>query len=234
MVERLGVMYGWIDRPLVVLTTTLVALGCAAFIGERLRKFPRLADAATDFAATLPAALTLLGLILGFSFSMAVSRYDLRKTYEEAEANSIGTQYVRASLLPADDAARLRDLLAQYTKLRIEFYHEHDDDRVNKVNTETATLQNRMWQLVVDATASRRDPLSGLIVAGMNDVLNAQGYTPGGMVESHPARRVAAAVDCGIGVQSADRLFGEAHRAPQRRCFADDRCRRIIFDCRHR
>ena len=46
------------------------------------------------------AALTLLGLIIGFSFSMATGRYDLRKSYEEAEANAIGTEYVRADLLP--------------------------------------------------------------------------------------------------------------------------------------
>ena len=51
------------------------------------------------------ATLTLLGLIIGFSFSMAITRYDLRKNYEEAEANAIGTEYVRAGLLPAADAA---------------------------------------------------------------------------------------------------------------------------------
>ena len=55
--------------------------------------------------AVLAATLTLLGLIIGFSFSMAISRYDQRKNYEEAEANAIGTEYVRADLLPAADAA---------------------------------------------------------------------------------------------------------------------------------
>lgn len=42
--------------------------------------------------------LTLLGLIIAFSFSMAVSRYDLRESYEEAGANAIRTEYVRAAL----------------------------------------------------------------------------------------------------------------------------------------
>jgi len=56
----------------------------------------------------LAASLTLLALIIGFSFSMAVSRYDQRKNYEEAEANAIGTEYLRANLLPADDATRVR------------------------------------------------------------------------------------------------------------------------------
>jgi hypothetical protein len=46
--------------------------------------------------------MTLLALIIGFTFSMAVSRYDQRRTLEEAEANAIGTEYLRADLLPAD------------------------------------------------------------------------------------------------------------------------------------
>ena len=52
------------------------------------------------------ASLTLLALIIGFSFSMAVSRYDQRKNYEEEEANAIGTEYVRVDLLPAEDAGQ--------------------------------------------------------------------------------------------------------------------------------
>jgi hypothetical protein len=49
-----------------------------------------------DFDVIVTAVLGMLGLIIGFSFSMATSHYDLRKTHEEAEANAIGTEYVRA------------------------------------------------------------------------------------------------------------------------------------------
>ena len=59
-----------------------------------------------DFGVVLSATLTLLGLLIGFSFSMAVSRYDQRKNLEEAEANAIGTEYVRADLLPTGDATK--------------------------------------------------------------------------------------------------------------------------------
>jgi hypothetical protein len=59
----------------------------------------------------LGATLTLLSLIVGFSFSMAVGRYDQRKNLEEEEANAIGTEYARAELLPAAAAARVRALL---------------------------------------------------------------------------------------------------------------------------
>src|ERR1700757_677029 len=64
-----------------------------------------------DLGVIQAATLTLLGLIIGFSFSMAISRYDQRKNLEEAEANAIGPEYVRADLLPAADAAKVRALL---------------------------------------------------------------------------------------------------------------------------
>ena len=59
-----------------------------------------------DFSVVLGATLTLMGLLIGFSFSMAVSRYDQRKNYEEAETNAIGTEYVRADLLPGRRAIK--------------------------------------------------------------------------------------------------------------------------------
>ena len=59
-----------------------------------------------DLGLVLNASLTLLALLIGFSFSMAVSRYDMRKNYEEAEANAIGTEYARTDLLLAETLQR--------------------------------------------------------------------------------------------------------------------------------
>ena len=59
-----------------------------------------------DLGVILNATLGLLGLIIGFTFSMAISRYNQRKDYEATEANAIGTEYARAGLLPAADATR--------------------------------------------------------------------------------------------------------------------------------
>ena len=67
------------------------------------------ADERDDFGVILAATLTLLGLIIGFSFSMAISRYDQRKNLEEEEANAIGTEYLRAELLPAANGKKCAD-----------------------------------------------------------------------------------------------------------------------------
>jgi hypothetical protein len=70
----------------------------------------------------LLATLTLNALIMGFSFSMAASRYEQRISYEATEANAIGTEYLRSDLLPAPEGARVRSLLRNYLEQRISFY----------------------------------------------------------------------------------------------------------------
>src|SRR5262249_38376991 len=125
----------------------------------------------------LAATLTLLSLIIGFSFSMAAGRYDQRKNLEEAEANAIGTEVLRADFLPAADAANVRKLLAEYTGLRIQYYLNKDDDQRDKINKSTAGLQAALWSAVRPSSASQPTPVEALALAGMNDVINSQGYT---------------------------------------------------------
>jgi hypothetical protein len=131
-----------------------------------------------DFGLVVPAALTLLGLIIGFSFSVVTGRYDQRKNYEEAEANAIGTEYVRLDLLPVDDAARLRELLRKYLDQRVLFYETHDPAQLVQIDAQTAELQSQLWS-ILQASANRQPTAItiGLAVSGMNDVLNSQGYT---------------------------------------------------------
>src|SRR5271156_316777 len=120
-----------LNHPIVSFFVWLVLLWGAARLGAWLHRLRPLSDQERDdFAVVQTATLTLLGLIIGFSFSMATTRYDLRKNYEEAEANAIGTEYVRADLLPEADAAPIRAMLRQYTDLRIQFYDIRDRDQL--------------------------------------------------------------------------------------------------------
>ena len=81
------------DYPLLVLAISLPLFWGAARLGGKLRKaLPDAAEARDeDFSFVLGGTLTLLGLLIGFTFSMAVGRYDQRKSLEEQEANAIGT-----------------------------------------------------------------------------------------------------------------------------------------------
>jgi hypothetical protein len=166
--------------PLLVFALSFVVLLLAAFIGDILRSRVHTLndDERDDFNVVLNATLTLLGLLIGFSFSMAISRYDQRKNYEEAEANAIGTEYSRADLLPPGDAAKVRQLLKKYVDERVTFYTTRDQGRLAKINADTAELQNEMWAAIRPAAeANPTSPVVALAVSGMNDVLNSQGYT---------------------------------------------------------
>jgi hypothetical protein len=97
-----------------------------------------------DFGVILGTSLTLLGLIVGFTFSMAVTRGHLRKALEEGEANAIGTEQVRADLLPPEDAANLRMLLVKYLEQRILFYTTPKGPELDKLNADTAKVQHQL------------------------------------------------------------------------------------------
>jgi hypothetical protein len=167
------------DFPLLVFVLSLIFLWLSAqmggFVHKRLR--PLNEEDHADLATVLTATLTLLGLIIAFSFSMAVSRYDQRKNYEAEEANAIGTEYVRAALLPATHAERVRDLLRQYLHQRIRFYETRNQRQLEHVDRDTAALEAELWSAVQSAAAVEPTPVVALATQGMNDVLNTRGYT---------------------------------------------------------
>src|SRR5438477_796638 len=142
--------------PLLVFALSFLGLLLAAVIGDTLRSKIRALkeDERDDFNVVLNATLTLLGLLIGFSFSMAISRYDQRKNYEEAEANAIGTEYVRADLLPAAGAARVHSLLVAYARQRIAHYEAPDPARLKQADAEAARLQGELWTTVAAAATT--------------------------------------------------------------------------------
>jgi hypothetical protein len=165
--------------PFLILAISIVALWLSVWIGVSIRKRYRSLEGneREDFGIIMAAILTLLGLIIGFSFSMAITRYDQRKNLEEAEANAIGTEYVRADLLPAADAARVRALLRNYLNQRVLFYQTRDDRELRQIDATTAQLESDLWAAIRVPAAAQPTPMLTIVVTGMNDVLNSQGYT---------------------------------------------------------
>ena len=129
-----------------------------------------------DLGIVEAATLTLLGLIIGFSFSMAVDRYNQRKNYEEEEANAIGTEYLRIGLLQAAEVAKGRGLLVNYLDQRVLFYTATDAQQLGQIDARTDKLQTELWSVIQAAGIAQPTPVVALTVAGMNDVLNSQGY----------------------------------------------------------
>ena len=165
--------------PALVFAVAFVSLSLASAAGAWLRRrnSSMTEEQKDDLSLILAASLTLLALIIGFSFSMATNRYDQRKNFEEAEANAIGTEYLRADFLPSADAVRVRKLLSDYTNQRISFYTNTDDAQRTRIDERVNQMEADLWAAVRGPAAAQPTPVTALVLAGMNDVINSQGYT---------------------------------------------------------
>lgn len=170
--------------PLWLITVLLfVALLLARELGNWLRLRRRLAptgDKASDethggesvaFATTT--VLGLLALLIGFTFSLALGRYDERRNLVLKESNALGTTWLRADLLEPSDTHRLRDVLRRYVDSRVDFANAEGADAEVQANARTVALQNELWAAVVSGTAAFRDtPRASLLVTTTNESID--------------------------------------------------------------
>ncbi len=167
-----------LDTPLILFAVVFIVLCLSGQLGALLRRrrpHPEEAER-EDLKEILTATLTLLGLVIGFTFSMAMSRYDQRKTDESEEANAIGTEYLRVGVLPKSDTDEIRELLAKYVDERIRFYVTFKARELKKLAESTSRLENDLWN-ATQAGIGHRPGAMILVGSGMNTVLDNAGYT---------------------------------------------------------
>lgn len=106
--------------------------------------------ASKGLSAIEGAIFGLMGLILAFSFSGALTRFDARRHLVIEEANAIGTAWLRIALLPADAQPRMRDLFRRYLDSRLEVYRSLPDmEAVKAALAKSANLQSEIWALAI-------------------------------------------------------------------------------------
>ncbi|HEX4853516.1 hypothetical protein [Arenimonas sp.] len=118
----------------------------------------------------------LLGLLLAFSFSMAAGRYEQRQDLVIAEANAIGTAWLRCDLLAPDAGQACRRGLREYTDLRLAIYEAPDDPAVlaDLVGRSQRSL-DALWRVVAEQAVAAPSPNGSLAVQAMNDVIDRHG-----------------------------------------------------------
>lgn len=181
-------MAAFVAHPAVLFIALLIlfigGVAFGAYVLRRMIAFPE--DDREDFNVVQTATLTLLALVVGFSLSMAVSRYDQRKNLEEGEANAIGTEYARADLADAAIGAKIKAGLIHYTELRLADFRTRDRQQLEHINRDTAELQTQLWALATQVAQEKPTPIGALVVAGMNDVLNSQDYSEAARINHIP------------------------------------------------
>lgn len=155
-------LIGWLSNLSIIATgiVTLAVLLVAAAIGQFIQKTQarrsrgeaRESDpSVAQEGYLLSSALGLLGLLLAFSFSMVLDRYETRRELVIKEANAIGTSYLRAQMLDEPHRSRLTGLLVAYTENRIKLAAAEDQSAYLATNDRLLT---QIWAAISAARES--------------------------------------------------------------------------------
>ncbi len=150
-------------HPFLFFVAVIVLLWIGTLLGGHLRSRRQgsLAEESGSFKTLEGAVLALLGLLLGFTFSMAVSRYDQRKNLEITEAHDIANVWLRSSTLPEPVRAAEQALLVLYLPVRLEFLNAGTDRRrIDASLARTDALQVQMWTVASRYVNGQRDSVS--------------------------------------------------------------------------
>jgi hypothetical protein len=164
------------NEYLIVGTLVALLLG-AAEVGFRggVAARSRIEEPVKSHYWTLEAGVMgLLALLLAFTFSMSVSRYEARRKLLVDETNAIGTAYLRSRMLPEPYRSEVAKLMADYIACRLYDYGTPlDEKNVAAANRECAQLQRQLWSRAEGVTAKDPSPVpSGMFVSALNDVID--------------------------------------------------------------
>ncbi len=164
-----------LDHPMLFfpLIVALLFLAGAAGVWLKATRDDAVSAASGSLRTLENAVLGLLGLLLGFSFAMGVSRYDARKQLEVEEANAIGTTWLRTDALDAPTRDLERQVLKDYVRARMGFLSAGTDaTAIQKSLTETSDLQNRLWTTGADYVGTHRDAMTALFLSSLNETID--------------------------------------------------------------
>jgi hypothetical protein len=128
----------------------------------------------SDQAHVLSAILALLGLLVGFTFSFVVGRHETRRNLIVDEANAIGSEYLRAQMLPEPYRTRMAGTLREYADARLALAAAGENSAaVARANALADSLQREMWAMTVEAIPEVQPPaIASLEAAGMNTLID--------------------------------------------------------------
>ncbi len=133
----------------------------------------------------------LMGLILAFTFSGALQRWDERRDFVIQETNAIGTAWLRIDLLPAIEQPALRDLLRGYLDHRLEFYRSGPDwDAMMAAYARATETQTRIWSLAMASDRGQQTTSAAMLLPpALNDMFDIATIRTAGF-EMHPPKIV--------------------------------------------
>lgn len=131
-----------------------------------------------SIATMVQIQLGLVAFLVAFTFGFATQRFSERRHLVIAEANSIGTTYLRAGLLPSPRAETVQDILRKYVDLRLKLRKDitltHDYSLTDKALIESNKLQGLLWKHVKENKEVQDTPSAALFEATVNETIDLQ------------------------------------------------------------
>lgn len=152
----------------------LVVLSLAIELPYRLRAVVSLKNPNLDPVNALQAGLlTLSAFVLGLSFSQASARFDARRAIVIAEANAIGTAWLRADQLDPADSKRFRRTLTDATVAGLAVYQSpYDPTLTQQTTARTKRDENQLWSIASSALHVRGTIGLSLLLQSVNNLID--------------------------------------------------------------
>jgi hypothetical protein len=156
-----GVLISLYDIPLaLVFLLVLVLLGAAIEIGYRRGTRSNESVGVESLLELIPTSLLgLLALLLGFTFSMSIARFDARKLAMVREANAVETLWLRLNALP-----KAQNTLLNYLDERIAFPGEP--------TARLAVLKTQLWQMAQEQVQREPNAITALTLESLNSTFD--------------------------------------------------------------
>ena len=165
------------DMPVLwlLLTTFLLVIGSIELgytIGAAIKK-RREVESESTVSSISGYVLALLAFIIAFTFGIVTDRYQARKELVREEANLLRTTWMRSEFLPDTDRIEAKNLIRQYTSLRVDAVKSLDPIKVKEAMLECNAMYHRLWDMaVVNAGRDMDSDVAALYIEALNDVAN--------------------------------------------------------------
>ena len=148
------------------------SLFAASWLGTFLRRMiePASEHDTTSAGYLLSAALALLGLLIAFTFSLALDRYDTRRAMVVTEGNTVSTAWLRATLIEGPEGDALRDAMRHYVDIRLML---PDAASPRAIEAEAAQAQKLVWSRLHAALPHVDPPIGATLVNATTEMFDA-------------------------------------------------------------
>jgi len=129
-------------------------------------------EAPSDVSTLTAGMLGLLAFTLSLSIGFAQSRYEVRRDLVLAEANAIGTAWLRASLIEGEEGSAITAKIEEYAKARLDFTIAASEADVPPLIMRTDALQSDIWRVMKVIARRAPNPVTTALLNALNDMFD--------------------------------------------------------------